>query len=189
MKDRNNIISIFLLILIFIFIGIASYGKGGSFIWDHFREATIADAILEGKVLYKDIMALFAPLSFYLNAFLFSIFSSNLNVLYCAGIVNSIIILVCIYKIMYEISSVRTAFITVLSVMFISLSCKISILSNTNWFFPYTYSFIYAFSSCMIALTFFILYLKKNKLKHLYFACFFTGLSISFELFISNLSL
>ena len=87
-----------ILILIFIVVTIFTWGKWGHIIHDCFKEALIPEAILDGKILYKDITSFYPPLAYYLNAALFYIFGNSLNTLYWAGITNSFLILSIIFS-------------------------------------------------------------------------------------------
>ena len=179
MKAKGLICNL-LLLIIFILLSFYCYGKGGGFIYDTFREAVIPEQIIQGKVLYKDILCLYPPLGYYFNTLLFKLFGSSLNILYITGVVNSAIILLCISKIMKEISDKRTVLITILSIMLMFVF-RIREPDCGNWFLPYSFSLIYAFSTCFISLTAYILFIKYKKIKFLYTACFFIGLSIAFK--------
>ena len=171
-----------LLLLIFALRTALTWGKWGHIIYDCFREAVIPQALLDGKVLYRDITNLYPPLGYQFNAFLFLIFGNSLNVLYWAGVINSLLILSVIYLIAKKYSSDLFAFIAVLSVMEIFVF-KVSALNCTSsWFFPYSYSFIYAFSSCLISLLAYVLYKENQKPLFLYLSLLFIGLSIAFKL-------
>ncbi len=172
------------LILIIIFFSgvVLSWGKWGHVIYDCFREAVLPQAILDGKVFYRDITNLYPPLAYYFNALLYLIFGNSLNTLYWAGIVNSFIILSFVYLITKKISSHFIAFIAVLSIMEIFVFRISASSSTSSWIFPYSYSFIYAFSSCLIGLYAYILYLENKKFSYLFAAFFFAGLSVAFKL-------
>lgn len=179
--NKKNIIYTMFILFLFIIICFLSYGKNGGFIYDTFREALLPEQILNGKMLYKDIFCLYPPLAYYLNAFLFKLFGSSLKVLYIAGITNTFVILLCIYKITDEISKKRTVFITLLTVLLIFV-LRMREPDCGNWLMPYSFSLIYAFSCCLISLTAYILFFKYKKLKYLYLSCLFIGLSIAFKL-------
>ena len=166
--------------IVYVFFIVATWGKWGHVVSDSFREAIIPQALLEGKVFYSDITNLYSPLAYWLNASLFAVFGSSLNVLYFAGIVNSLIILSTIYFITKKFSSDFTAFTVVLTIMEI-FTFRITMLNSASWFFPYSYSFIYAFSACLLALLAFILYKEKNELKYLFITFFLSGLSFAFK--------
>ena len=179
MKYKNIIIPVILLV-VFIIICIVSYGKNGNYIYDGFREAIVPESILQGKVLYKDILCLFPPLGYYFNAFLFKLFGCKLIVLHFASVICSAIILACVYKIMKEISDNFIAFITTLTIMLIFVF-RIHEPDSGNWFFVYSYSFIYALTFAFLSVTSLILHIKTKKINYIYWACFSLGISIAFK--------
>ena len=107
MKDFFNkyksIILPLILLLIFAVCTALTWGKWGHIIYDCFREAVVPQALLDGKVLYRDITNLYPPLAYQFNA-LFNLwkllkyavlgrnykFASNTfdNLLYCKKIFN-----------------------------------------------------------------------------------------------------
>lgn len=179
MKNEKYIYPLLLIALYAIFI-ILSWGKWGHIIYDCFREAIIPDALLNGQILYKDITNLYPPLAYQVNAVLYLIFGNSLNTLYWAGIVNSFLILSVVYFIIKRYSSGVVAFITVLSIMEI-FTFKMPFTAG-SWIFSYSYSFIYAFSFCLLGFLFYILY-KENPVKSrfLLLSFFFAGLSAAFK--------
>lgn len=177
---KNTNINISILFIILTAICFILYGKSGSFIYDSFREAIIPEQIIQGKLLYKDILCLFPPLGYYLNALLFKIFGSHLLVLYIASYICSGVIIVCIYKIMKELTSEKTAFYSALSVLLIFIF-RHEEQGSASYFLPYSYSLIYALSFCFLSLTCLVLFNKKQNLKYMYFACLFSGISIAFK--------
>lgn len=170
-----------LILIIYVGFSIITFGKYGHILYDSFREAILPEAVLDGKILYKDILILYPPLAYYLNACLFKIFGSNLSVLYIAGILNSVIVLASIYVIIKQLSNSTNALLSVFVIMFL-FTFRIEIFNSSGWFFPYSYALIYAFSSIFVAFAFFVLYLTKQKNIYLYLTSFFTGLSIAFKL-------
>lgn len=71
----------------------------GNISTDTGREAMIPMAILNGQVLYKDILNIYAPLGFYINAIFMAIFGIRLESLYIGGAISAIISLIMLYKI------------------------------------------------------------------------------------------
>ena len=170
-------------LILIIMLGIytmLTWGKWGHIIYDCFREAIIPQALLDGKILYKDITNLYPPLGYQFNALLFSVFGNSLNTLYWAGIINSFLVLSIIYCLVKKYSSNFTAFITVFSIMEIFVF-RIHTNTTASWFFPYSYSFIYAFSACLLSVFAYILYKENSKLSFLYISLLFAGLSTAFK--------
>lgn len=170
----------FILIFIYALFIFLSWGKWGHFLADSFREAIIPQELLNGKVLYSDITNLYPPLAYQLNALLFLVFGNSLNTLYVASILCSFAVLSIIYKLAKEYSSDFTAFIIVLSAMEIFVF-RVNILNSASWIFPYSYSFLYAFTACIFAFAAYCRYKKDNNNKYLYFTFLLTGLSVAFK--------
>ena len=81
---------IFYLVLLFIILLPFFYFKQGLLLIDTGREFYIPQQMLDGNVLYKDIYNIYGALSYQFNAVLMAIFGQKLNVLYNAGIINSL---------------------------------------------------------------------------------------------------
>lgn len=160
----------FILIAIYALFIFLSWGKWGHFLADSFREAVIPQALLDGKVLYSEITNLYPPLAYQLNALLYLIFGNSLNTLYIASILCSVSVLSVIYKLAKEYASDFTAFIIVLSAMEIFVF-RVNILNSASWIFPYSYSFLYAFTACIFAFAVYCYYKKVNNHKYLYLTC------------------
>lgn len=179
-KKYSKILFPAILLFIYVIYTVFSWGRWGNCITDSFREIIIPQAILDGKVLYSDITCLYPPLAYYLNALLFKIFGVSLNILYLSAILCSLAVLTVIYNITKKYSSDETAFLTTLSIMFLT-TFRIGVTDSASWFFPYSYSFIYAFTSCIFALYFLCLYKETKTDKHLFLASLLTGLSVAFK--------
>ena len=178
-KYKDMILPLILIIMLGIYT-MLTWGKWGHIIYDCFREAIIPQALLDGKILYKDITNLYPPLGYQFNALLFSVFGNSLNTLYWAGIINLFLVLSIIYCLVKKYSSNFTAFITVFSIMEIFVF-RIHTNTTASWFFPYSYSFIYAFSACLLSVFAYILYKENSKLSFLYISLLFAGLSTAFK--------
>ena len=178
-KNKSIIYPCFLTIIYILFI-VLTWGKWGHILADSFREALIPQVMLDGKVLYSDITNLYPPLAYQINAFLYQIFGSSLNVLYWSGILTTFSVLAVFYKFIKDNSSDFTAFITVLSVMEI-FTFRVNMLNSASWIFPYSYSFLYAFASIIFAFAAYFTYKKKYNVRFLYLSIFFIGLSVAFK--------
>lgn len=178
-NNKGAIFQGILFILYFVFIFL-TWGKWGNIIADSFREAIIPQAMIDGKVLYSDITNLYPSFAYQINAFIFSILGNSLNVLYGIAIIISAFILASLYKTIKLYASDLTAFLTVLFIMQIC-TFRISPLNSASWFFPYSYSFLYAFAFCIFSVLFYFLYKKYQKQNFLFISIFSTGLSVAFK--------
>src|SRR4029453_15004369 len=70
-----------------LWLGLVAFGwaRWGSVTVDSGREIYVGAALAEGKVLYRDVWYPYNPGAPYLNAILFLIFGTHINVAYLAG--------------------------------------------------------------------------------------------------------
>jgi hypothetical protein len=181
----NNIINKYkfpiIIITVYFIFTILTWGKWGDFVYDTYREAIIPQAVLEGKVIYKDITCMYPPLVYYFHAFLYYIFGQSLNVLYFAAISITLLIYGFLYYIIKIKSSDITAFLSVFSIM-CALSFRIQIWhAVSSWYLPYSYAIMYSLLFIVISFVFLVLYLDKKIIKYLYLSLFFAGLSAAFK--------
>lgn len=175
-KEYEKYIYPVILIIVFSAFLVSSWGKWGLVFYDTFREILLPEAMLNGKIFYKDILNLYPPLGYQLNAALIYIFGNSLNTLYWAGIINSVLILSVVYFLAGKFSSRFYAFLITLSVMEIFTFRAPT--TSPSWFFPYSYSLVYAFSACILGFLFYILYKKgeseeKDRKTFLFYSLFF----------------
>ena len=170
-----------ILLAIYIIYTILTWGKWGDAMFDCFREAIIPQNILDGGKIFRDITCLYPPLSYYIHAFLFLIFGQSLNVLYMVSIILSLTIYSLIYFIIKKKSSEITAFIAIFSIMS-ALTFRIQLVHNTvSWYFPYSYSLLYALTLMIAAFVFLVLYRENKKISNLYICFLFAGISAAFK--------
>ena len=179
-KYKKLFIPLILLIVYAIFT-VYTWGKWGNLIYDSFREAIIPQAMLDGHVLYSDITCIYPPFAYQLNAMIFKIFNNSLNVLYCISVLCTIAVLTIIYKIAEKKLSLMASFTLIITIMGIFIF-RIIFNNSASWYFPYSYSFLYAFVSCVSAFYLYTLYKDTDNKPFLYLSTFFAGLSVSFKL-------
>lgn len=163
-----SILVIFLCILPFFFL------HQGLFTIDTGRELYISQQVAQGNVLYKDILNIYGPFAYQLNALLFLIFGESINTLYIFGIVNSFFILTSIYLLAKEFLNTKYSLLITIITMF-SLVFQ-TFLFNSN--ITYSYGLIYGLSTFLVSALFLIKYIKSEKVNYAYFSCIFAGISI-----------
>ena len=142
---------------------------------DFGRETIIPQAIIEGKVLYKDIFSIYFPLSYLLNAVFLKIFGINLTTYNLLGFFNTYIIFISIYFISRNFLDRLYCALLSLFTLFV---CAI-VPSVTNYVTPYSYAAVYGLSSiCLCTLCTFS-YLKSAKTNFLYPAFLFAGIALA----------
>lgn len=158
---------LFVILLPFFFM------KQGLLLIDTGREYYIAQQVMQGEILYKDILNIYGPFAYQLNAVLFSIFGDKLSVPYVMGVINSLVIVLSIFFLSREfLNKQMSALISVLTIFSLVYT---PFLYNSN--IAYSYGFIYATSSLLLSILFFI---KSTKnIKYSYFASFFAGMCLA----------
>ena len=165
-----------LLFIVYAVFTIFTWGRWGNVIFDCFREAIIPQAMIDGKVLYTDITCIYPPLAYQINALLFKIFGNSLNVLYSASIVCCLTILTLFYKMALKKASLLATFTFILTIMEVFIFRIVS-LDVGSWYFPYSYSFLYAFTFCIVAFYLYVLFKDTEDKKYLYLSALAAGIS------------
>ena len=151
------------------------YGKQDVYLVDVSREAYIPWQVLKGQVLYKDIFNVYGPLGYQINAVLYFLFGINLNTLYFAGFINSLVILFTVFHTVKLFADKKTSLAVTGLVMFVCVYAR----NFFNFIFTYSYNAVYALSGFLLSLFFALLYIKEKKTKNLVLAFLFAGFSFA----------
>lgn len=172
--EINNDLKFLSLIWATLFLAIIfTYAHQGNLLIDNGREAYYPMQILAGKILYRDILNIYGPFAYMLNALLFKIFGINLNVLYIAGYVCSFTVSTLIYLISKRFFPAFLSFsIAIFTVVIGVLTPYLS-----NLIFPYSYGMIYGLVSFLFSIWFLLKYESNKKIHYLYLSSFFAGIS------------
>lgn len=170
--DFYNIVFILLIILIgFIFCK----GHYSNLLTDFGREMIFPEAIANGKVLYKDILCIYFPLAYQINALGFKIFGQSLNVLEIFGLINSIIFSTTIYLICKEFLSRNFS-------LLYSITTAIAASFNGslfNFILPYSSSMTYGITAYTVSTLFVLKYVKEKNIINLRFAFLAAGFAFA----------
>ncbi len=172
-KSDGRIIS--LITAVFAALTPVFFLRQGLLLIDTGREFYIPMFMRQGGVLYKDIYNIYGTLSYQINSFLFSIFGEHINVLYFAGIVNSLIIVISCYLISREFLEKNLSFL--ISILIMSALVFRTFLYNSV--LTYSFAIVYALSAFLLSVLFLIKYLKSGNKNSAYLSCLFAGISIS----------
>lgn len=167
---KNNIYIITLLVFSIILSGLFFYSHG-NISTDSGREAMIPLAILNGEILYKDILNIYAPLSYYINAVFMTIFGIRLESLYIAGVFTTLFSTILLFKITQKFLDKSIAFSLTL---FVATTCFYNS-SLFNYIMPYAYAVTYALCFTFCSLFFILKFLENDKNKYLYFSALLSG--------------
>lgn len=184
MEKKLSEKALFLTILgvLFVIFTTITWGKWGNPIFDTFREALLPAEFLKGEMPYRDFLCLYPPLGYQINAILYKIFGVSINVLYFAGIISSLFILGGMYFVTRKFSNDKIAFVATFLTMCYQVF-RVSGTEFTSWFFPYSYSVLYAFVAVFGAFLCLINYefADEKKVGFLYGASFLFGLSVTLK--------
>lgn len=156
--SKADYIALIAIMLIFFCMLFISYEKWGEELVDCFRNAFIADELLRGKVLYKDLFYPYGPLIVYFHSLLFKVFGAHLSVLYSCGIIISVIICLISYYL------ARQFFTPLSSAVLLCLFIIQMVFRPTlfQYIFPYSYESLYGSLLFFISLLLIVLYIKKD---------------------------
>jgi hypothetical protein len=129
-----------------------SWQRWGTPLIDCGREMNQPLRLLRGEALYSDIRHIYGPLSPYLNAALYWLFSPSLGVLYADGIASAAIILALVYRLSRYLMDCTAAAAATLSVMWLC-----AFMQNGNYVLPYSFS---ALHGCALGLGALVLSLR-----------------------------
>ena len=135
---------------LFFWLFIIFYGQFGDVNVDSFREAYIPEEILSGKILYKNIFTIYAPLAYLINALLFLIFGIHLKTLYFAGLVVTMSIFYLTYKLARRYLDPNLT----LSICLFIISALVLSPNVFNAFFPYSYGLLYGIFFILLSFNF-----------------------------------
>ncbi len=141
---------------------------------DFGRELYIPWVLTQGKVLYKDIsMFFYGPLSFYVNALLFSIFGTHIDIIITFNLVLITIVSCIIFKLVTTVSNPVCALFSVLSFLILFAFPRYFPTCNDNFVTPYAHVATHGMALSFLAFLFLSLYLKTRKTAYAC-ACWFT---------------
>lgn len=151
------------------------------------RELFIPYRMLNGEILYKDILNIYGALAYQINTFAYMILGAKVNTLRIFGSLNYMIIICSIWFILKELipncenitffSKIENRCLSSLMIFFIF----VTIFSPNvfNYILPYSFAITYGISFFVLSLLFFIKFAKTDIPKFAYLACFFAGGAIS----------
>ena len=164
------------LIIIFISVILCAcfFNNQSNLITDFGREVLIPSEILKGQILYKDILNIYGPLSYYINALALLVFGKNLNTFFLAGSLNCIIFSLAIYRLGLKFLNKNLSLYTTLLVSFYCLYG----FGLYNYQHPYAYAMTYGVTFCAVSVLFLISFSENKYEKDLYKAGVFTGMAV-----------
>ena len=166
----------FVILSLIFFAGlIIFWGRFGDLIIDCGREAYIPYAMADlGKILFKDIICIYGPVPYYINASIVKVFGSSLNTMQTIGAVCAYIFISLIFLFSMRFFGAFSAFWISLLILF---SCVFSV-HIFNFIFPYSYAMLYALVFALLHLFFIFKFIETNNVRFLYLSAFLLSCSL-----------
>lgn len=176
-KEKTTLCNCILLATI-TFIGWLFFkGHYTNLLTDIGRELLFPEAVLKGNVLYKDILCIYFPLAYQLNALAYLIFGATIQTLEFCGLINITLFVLSLYLLSQEFLDKKLSFI--LSVTTLATSAFNGTLFNM--ILPYSTGFTYGVTASILAVFMAIKYIKTEKVQFIALAYFFVGLGFTFK--------
>lgn len=174
------------LILTFLLAFVASFFQLNPAI-DTGRELYIPLRMINGEVLYRDIVNIYGALAYQLNALLYLIFGVGLAPLRIAGVLNSTLTIWLFMLICEEIfpakkqdennSTIEKKALWQFAV--IPLIVGVCSLGTFNYTLPYSFAMTYGLTAFLGSLLFAIKFARNDEPKYAYVACLLCGFAIA----------
>ncbi|MBX3276791.1 MAG: glycosyltransferase family 39 protein [Acidobacteria bacterium] len=131
--------------LVFLVMVAASWRRWTTPIVDTGREMDLPRRLLEGELLYRDVHYIYAPLSPYINALLYSVFGLHHDVLIFTGLAGAALIALLCYRIAGRLLAAPLASVAVLLIL---VMCVFRLYGNL--IAPYSYAALHG-AVCALA--------------------------------------
>ena len=155
--DKRDLPWVVLIAVSFIFGLAVSWERWGNPLVDCGREMNQPLRLASGEMLYSDVRHIYGPLSPYVNALLYRIFSPTLAVLWADGIFTSLLILALVYWLARRLMGRLPAAAATLSVMWL---CAFK--QAGNYILPYSYSALHGCALGLLSLALLIRFVDRR---------------------------
>ena len=156
--DKRDLPWVVLIAVSFIFGLAVSWERWGNPLVDCGREMNQPLRLAHGEMLYSDVRHIYGPLSPYVNALLYRIFSPSLGVLYADGIFTAIVILALVYWLARRLMGRVPAAAATLSVMWL---CAFK--QAGNYILPYSYSALHGCALGLLSLGLLVRFVDRQR--------------------------
>lgn len=173
---KADIIALLFLVTVYLLIVIMQWGYWGNLFTDCGREAFLPAVILKGKILFKDVFAMYAPLPYQINALLYMVFKPDFNLMQIIGVISSLFILAGLYRICRFFTSPLYSCVFGIFVLGVFMLRSFTCI---NYVFPYCYAIIYALAGAIYFTLFSLMYIEQDNKNCMYAAGFFMGISVA----------
>lgn len=176
-KEKTTLCNVILLSIIAVICWITFKGHYSNILTDFGRELLFPEAVAKGNVLYKDILCIYFPLAYQLNALAYLIFGATVQTLEFCGLINITLFVLSFYLLSEEFLDKKLCFV---------LSTTVLVASGFNgtlfnMILPYSTGLTYGMTASIIAILFAIKYIKTGKQSFITLAYLFCGAAFTFK--------
>lgn len=173
-KNKVIIIEIFIISALVIFNSFIFTGHYRTVFVDRGRELLIPLSILNGDVLYKSVLTIYSPLSYFINALGMVILGKNISSLYVMGTLNCCIFLSVFYFLCREFFNKFFSWLLVFVVLY-GCVCTDGIV---NYVFGHSFGMTYGLTSYLISVFCSLKFLKNKNINFMFLSAFFAGTAV-----------
>jgi hypothetical protein len=154
--DKRDLPWVALIAVSFIFGLAVSWERWGNPLVDCGREMNQPLRLARGEMLYSGVRHIYGPLSPYVNALLYRVFSPSLGVLFAGGIFAALVILALVYWLARQLMASAPATAATLGVMWL---CAFK--QAGNYILPYSYSALHGCALGLASLALLVRFIQK----------------------------
>lgn len=156
--DKRDLPWVALIVVSFIIALAVSWERWGNPLVDCGREMNQPLRLAHGEMLYSSVRHIYGPLSPYLNALLYRIFTPSLWVLFADGIVSALFILALVYWLSRQMMGRAASSAATLGVMWL---CAFK--QAGNYILPYSYSALHGCAFGLACLAMLVRFAQKSE--------------------------
>lgn len=176
-KEKTTLCNCILLAII-VFCGWLIFrGHYSNILTDVGREMLFPEAVMKRNVLYKDILCIYFPLAYQLNALAYLIFGASIQTLELCGLFNITLFVLSFFLLSKEFLNEKLSFVLALTVL-ISSAFNGTLF---NMILPYSTGFTYGITASVITILLAVKYIKTGKFFFLARSYLFCGIAFTFK--------
>ena len=176
--NKKTTLSNCILLAIIAFVGWLIFkGHYTNILTDVGREMLYPEAVSTGKVLYKDILCIYFPLAYQLNAVAYKAFGATVQTLEFCGLINITLFVLSFYLLSEEFSDKKLSFALATTTL------AASAFNGTlfNMILPYSTGFTYGITASVLTILFAVKYIKTEKFYFLGLSYLLLGIAFTFK--------
>ena len=163
----------------FVFLTVTTWRKWGDVLIDFGANLNAAWQISEGKILYRDFIWLFGPVSQYYHALLFKCFGVSLTPLIFSSLLLTAAVTIFIYLLFLQAAGpTNAAAVSLVFLLVFAFPHSLGNSNNFNYICPYSYEAVHGLFASIASIGLLSLWMLEKNKRLLYLAGFFFGIAL-----------